>query len=554
LGKFTLYSKLNGETNYTEEGSCQIQENISGNWFGIVCTFTPLRSQLFHFDNFEVKQLSNEENPVDQNLPQYGEILISEIMAHPADDNPEYVEFYNASDNVFQLNNCVFYYGDRAYQLPQGEIAPKSYFILCKNSDVDFFGNDVSVFGVNSFPTLANTGKLLMLENSSGNLISWFEYSDTMYGSSEKKDGGWSLECKDFANVSNTADNWSASTDESRGTPGKANAIRCDNPDNQPLFIESILPSGNQTIEILFSKPMSHLSLLDEASYQTENDEYTIKQLSTNYPQCTKLTVQFETYPAPGEFFNLIAADLTDLSGNYLGEDNPIVIGEGHSANASDMLINELLFNPPTGGNEYVELVNCSDKVLDLRFLSITSRKPADGSLNKAYPLSKLPKFLYPQEYLVITKQKELVTSFFTCDENALFVELENMPSLANTSGCITLLNNQSEGIVDEFYYNESLHSSNISKKKGVALERISLKRPTNEASNWTSANSLSGHGTPGTVNSPYQGETSINHPNTNSITIEYPSPGEDTYIIKYQLDRAGYNCHLIIYDITGKK
>ncbi|GHT02613.1 hypothetical protein AGMMS49525_06360 [Bacteroidia bacterium] len=41
---------------------------------------------------------------------------------------------------------------------------------------------------------------------------------------------------------------------------------------------------------------------------------------------------------------------------------------------------------------------------------------------------------------------------------------------------------------------------------------------------------------------------------NPNVIKIEYPSPGNNQYGIHYQLDRAGYNCRLFIYDLMGRK
>jgi hypothetical protein len=560
-GNFNLYSKLAGETDFTLEGSCILSEMPISHWFGIICNYTTTRNRLFFFDNFTVGDINDtsiepepEPEPI-YDLPQQGEILFSEIMANPATGNPEYIELYNTTDKSFQLNDCVYYYGDRSFRLPENVIEPKSYFILCRTTETAWFNEGVNAVGVPSFPTLANTGRLLMLENKDGALISWFEYSDKMLAT-DKRGGGWSLECIDLANVANTAENWSASISESGETAGRENSIKASNPDTeQPKILSTTLLEDNK-IEVSFSKPMNRLSLLDPKNYLIANSAYQIVELKTNYPQGTLLTIQINQFPPKGELLELQLNDIRDLSGNLLEEETSVIlIGSAYEAESSDVIVNEILFNPPTGGNEYVEIYNRSNKILDLRFLSITSRRPSDGSFNRAYPLTTLPLFLYPKEYVVITRSQELVCNFFNCNDEAFFVEPEGMPSLANTGGCAVILNNITNEIVDEFYYQETMHSKGISNRKGVALERISFGKPTNENSNWASATDQSRYGTPGYLNSQHLDDVAIENINSNEnkISIEYPFLNNENYGINYQLDKAGYNCRILIYDTVGR-
>lgn len=488
----------------------------------------------------------NPEDPAD---PLEGDILFSEIMANPASGDPEYVELYNASSKTLSLKGSQFCYGTNAYNLPDKTVAPHSYFVLCKTSAVATFNADVTVFGVTSFPTLANTGKLLMIKGKNDQLISWFEYTDKMYNDDAKKGGGWSLECIDLANISSTAANWSASVHASGGTPGKVNSIQAPNPDTVRPALVSSVRTDNQTIQLTFSKPMNRSDLLNPNTYSIENANYAVTDRQINFPQATEITLTLNAFPPQGSFFEIVFFNLHDLSGNELDSPNFILIGEGHEANPNDLVINEILFNPPTGGNEYVEIYNRSDKMLDLRSLSITSRKPSDGSFNKLYPLAATPLFLFPEEYLVITKNRDLVCNFFECDEESRFVELAVMPSLANTSGCAVILNNKTDEIVDEFAYNENMHSPGLSSKKGVALERIDFNKPATAANNWASAKATSGYGTPGYINSQSSPGTSL----SNQIQIEYPSVEVDGYKINYQTDRAGYKCRIYIYDSTGR-
>jgi hypothetical protein len=506
------------------------------------------------YDDFTANAV-NESSSTDSNgeLPEAGEILFSEIMAHPAGDNPEYVELYNATDKTLRLKNCLYFYDTKSYPLPDTIVAPRSYFVLTKTTTTAWFGSGVTVFGVTSFPALANTGKLLRIENTSGELISWFEYSDKMYGDNDKKGGGWALECIDLSNRSNIADNWSASGDPSGGTPGRANSIQGENPDLIAPAILSYSQGENDTITVVFSKPMNRQKLLDKNAFQISETGYQIGDLKTNYPQGTELLIPLNNFPPRGSFIEIEPDGLTDLSGNVLSENNVLLIGQAFDALPGDLVINELLFNPPTGGNEYVEIYNCSNKLIDLRSLSITNHK-SDGSLGKLYTLSELPVFLQPEEYLVITQNRELVCKFFICSDESFFVELPAIPStlIVNTSGYVVIYNNHTETVLDEFAYNENMHSEGIKNKKGVALERVSFKKPASDAENWLSATEQSGYGTPGYVNSQYSPETGGTKLET-EFHIEYPTIEANEYRIRYHLDKPGYKCRIYIYDTLGR-
>ena len=553
-GKFGLYSKMDDEHEYVLEGTCSLTDVFSGTYFGIVCTFSSTRNKAFFFDDFLVRALRDDEQgeddpviPPDPDLLEEDDVVFSEIMANPGSVDPEYVEFYNRSNKTFNLKNYLYYYGTNSYKLPDAEIKPNEYFVFTKTTAVATFPTDIKVFGVASFPTLANTGKLLMFGRDDGTLISWFEYSDKMYGSTEKKGGGWSLECIDLENKSNTALNWTGS-DNVGGTPGKTNSVKKVNPDTEIPVITGIQTLENNEVQLTFSKPMNRKTLTEKSSYTLSKSSYDIISFTTDFPQGLEVILKFNSLPPQGEMFELLLNGVKDRSG--FGLENPsILLGYGYEATVNDIVINEILFNPPTGGNEYVEIYNRSNKAFDLRFLSITSRKPSDGSFNSLYKLATTPLLLQPQEYLVITKNKDLVCSFFECRPSSSFVELSVMPSLANASGCAVLLNNQTNEIIDEFAYTEKMHTATISSKKGIALERADFNRPATDPDNWYSASATSGFGTPGYLNSQFNPTTDINE----GISVTFPEIYSDNYNIHYQFNSSGYRCHAYVYDMTGR-
>lgn len=580
-GNIYLYTRINGESKYKLEGKKKIDVLPQSEWFGMVCYYSKTRNKNLHFDNFIVKELveskpeepeipdeekndndkEEEEKEKDPSIPRKGEILFSEIMADPVGHAylyPEYIELYNHSDRTFDLSKCTFYYGGKPYSLNGGIIQPRSYLIICHEEKITDFGAGIDIATISNFPQLANTGKLVMLKNKNGELISWFEYSDNMHGNPEKKKG-WSLECIDLENLSNTAQNWAASNDPTGGSPGKTNSINAHNPDIIMPKITS-LRQNDEKLHLIFSKYMDEQTILEPSSYSLIPSEYNINAIQTNSPKCNELTLTLDKVLPEGEFIEMNLSGVRDCSGNKL-EPEDIIVGHAGYPEYEEVIISELLFNPPSGGNEYVEIYNLSEKIIDLRYISITSRKPSDGSFNKLYPVSTLPLFLYPEEYLVITKRSDAVCAYFPCREEGYFVELPIMPPIANASGCVVLVNNQSDEVIDEFAYSEKMHSSDVKNKKGVALEKINLMRPSSELSNWQSAGKTSGSGSPGYDNSKDNGNDKnpdtdpSDNPNDShsDISITYPSPANDNYEIRYSFSQSGCYVKMYLYDSQGR-
>ena len=552
-GVFNLYSKLDTESDFMSEGSKQVSEFPDSNYFGVVCVYTKTRSEHFIFDNFVVKEMKDDvtlPEPSLVDIPAFGDIVFSEIMAKPTGNTPEYVEFYNCSGKTFSLKSWQFYYGDKPYALPDAEIKPNEYFVVCKPASVSYFPNNVKVIGITSFPTLANTGKLLRLDDNKGNLVHWFEYSEKMYGDDEKKTkGGWSLECLDISNKGNMASNWLGSSVEG-GTPGKINSVQRANPDTEKASIVSVKKVEPDTFVVKFSKPLKLSTLLDKKSYHLSKNNYEVDYLSANYPQGTEIKLALNQMPPKGEIVDLSFPGLKDLSGFSLADEQVVTIGSGYEPDVLDVVINELLPNPFVDSNEYIELYNRSNKVIDLSYLSVASRKNTDGTLNKAYPLASSLHLFYPKQYLLITKSLEKVINFYTCPADISAVELPVMPSLTNTTGTVVLINNQSDLIVDEFVYNDKMHDVSISNKKGVALERIDFHAPTNNASNWTSASSLVGYGTPGYKNSQNKNSTGLKEIQQ-EVSIVCINSGE--YRIHYRFSSHGNRCNIMVFDVMGK-
>lgn len=229
-------------------------------------------------------------------------------------------------------------------------------------------------------------------------------------------------------------------------------------------------------------------------------------------------------------------------------ERNPVIINPG------DLVLNEVLFNPLPDGEDYVEIYNNSEKEIPLNKLYLASRNN-DLELTQIYALTSEKQKLLPDEYLALTKDTLGVFPWFNIACPECFLQMKRFPSFNNDDDYVVLLNNEME-IVDEFYYFEKMHSPIFYDREGIALERISFTQPTNQVSNWHSASTQSGYGTPGYQNSQFMNEEAQQV----SVTFhpEAFSPNNDgyndNYIISLSMNKPGYICNIFIFDSAGRR
>ena len=108
--------------------------------------------------------------------------------------------------------------------------------------------------------------------------------------------------------------------------------------------------------------------------------------------------------------------------------------------------------------------------------------------------------------------------------------------------------------LLDAFSYHEDMHYPLLNSTEGVALERIHYNRPSQDDSNWHSASSMSGFGTPGYKNSQFVEERNQNEPI--SISPKVFSPGydgiRDHIGIHYRFSDPGLLASIMIFSASG--
>ncbi|MDW3095637.1 MAG: lamin tail domain-containing protein [Gammaproteobacteria bacterium] len=119
---------------------------------------------------------------------QFGDLLISEVMANPSsvsDVNGEWFEIFNASANTIDLNGITISDdGSNAHQINNASgllILPGAYLVLGRNGDIVNNGGYTAQYVYNNF-SLNNTLDQIVLSNN-GNEITRLDYTGLPFGS-----------------------------------------------------------------------------------------------------------------------------------------------------------------------------------------------------------------------------------------------------------------------------------------------------------------------------------------------------------------------------------
>jgi hypothetical protein len=483
------------------------------------------------------------------------DVIIDEIMADPSPQvglpNNEWLELKNMGTSTINLQNWRI--GDASGQsgpLPSFLLKPDSVIILCSSSSLSSMVQFGAAISVTSFPSLDNDGDQLFLKNQAGRVIHGLNYSTDWYKNDLKKDGGWSLEMIDPHNPCGGASNWKASIDPRGGTPGKMNSINGTNTDveaPQPLRSYCI---DSLTVVLIINEPVDSLTAINPSNYSIEGAG--IQGLMVIPPLFNTVQIKLTIPIHNSTVYQLHVKGLKDCIGNSMAQERIIRVGVPSEAEKGDWVINEVLFDPRPGGYDYVEFYNNSKKVLDGSRLFIANRG-SNGGITNIKPLSLTPYNVYPGDLIVVTEDRLSLSRYYFVAYPENVWEITSLPSFPDDKGQVVALNSQGLAI-DEVAYEDDWHFGLLNDNEGVSLERIDPQGPSSERSNWHSAASTAGYGTPTLKNSQYRGNDLTRSGVSLSKSIFSPDNDgiDDVLSIVYELEKGGYVANITIFNSLG--
>lgn len=488
-------------------------------------------------------------------IAQPGDVRITEILADysPASGLPEteYFEIYNASAKTFDLDGWK--YSDATAStgvFPAFNLPPGGYAIVCRISDTLELKPFGRVVGLKTFPSLNDGGDAVELFDEKGKIIDKITYSPAWYRDNEKADGGWSLEIIDLQNKCVSGNNWVASTAAAGGTPGQENAVKASNPDNfPPALLKAQLISANK-VTLIFNEKLDSASAVQPGAYKL-TPELTVAKVTIQSPEFTTVELELTGSLPPGQMYQLAVSNIKDCSYNNLANPIQVTLALPEPAASGDVVINEILFNPRTGGVDFVELVNRSGKYISLQNWQIGNIK-ADTALD-ARTISQEPFIILPQQFVVLTTRPEIVQQHYPKAKNEAFLKVSSLPSFPDEAGTVVLLDKDKKEI-ERLSYNEDMHFKLLDDVNGVSLERIRLDGAS-IGSNFHSAATNVGYATPGYQNSQVQQALAPAQVFTMEPKVFTPDGDgdRDFTTINYAAAKNGMVANITVYDTGGR-
>ena len=453
--------------------------------------------------------------------PEKNDIIVSELLADPDPviglPPAEFIEIYNRSSNPFDLNGWKLTDGSSTATFSAQLILPNQYWIVTSSANAALFSSYQNVIGVSNFPSLNNSGDLVLLKASSGLTVDSLNYSLSWYRDADKQQGGWSLERIDLTKTSTDPINWVASQDVTGGTPGKQNSWFGKNPDVSPPKLITLIVKSDSQLELTFDEPLDQNSIVN-SNFLVDNGIGTPSSAQLMANQKTVL-LSFSRFKN-GVTNQLSISNVADVAANRIS----LIISNFFyllqlQPEKNDIIVSELLADPdPVIGlppAEFIEIYNRSSNPFDLNGWKLT-----DGSSTATFSAQ----LILPNQYWIVTSSAN--AALFSSYQNVIGVS--NFPSL-NNSGDLVLLKASSGLTVDSLNYSLSWYRDADKQQGGWSLERIDLTKTSTDPINWVASQDVTG-GTPGKQNSWFGKNPDVSPPKLVSLIVKSDSQLELTF------------------------
>ena len=482
-------------------------------------------------------------------------VVITEIMADPvpavALPPEEYIELTNISGERIDLSGWGLGTGRNPAIIPDGVILEKdSIIIICGKQSVTHLQVYGRVWGIERFPTLLNDGDTLILYDRDSSIHHAVSYNPIIMPA-HKRDGGWSYELVDVKAACSILSNWIASSNTLGGSPGIPNNSQISIPDPKHFSLLHAYTLDSMNIILVFNDSVDTASARLRERYILE-PAIPINDVVSLSPFYNLIRLELHDAMEPGKIYNITARDLQSCLQEPLSAFNGTKTGIPHTF-PDNIIINEIMNDPPPGGSDYFEIYNNGDKIIDLKYLLVGNRN-SRAEISSVKPLGESTRYLFPGDHMAFTTDLTWVSNQYHLKAPAQVIHIASLPSWPNETGNIVLLDTAMQ-VIDELKYHESWHSELVRMRDGVSLEKIDPRIETQEKSNWHSAAIHSGYGTPGYLNSQHISnqihddeiwpEPSLFSPDGDGI--------EEECEIKYRFREAGTIATIRIFNRNGQ-
>lgn len=474
--------------NLPEKDSVKINnKNINHLHFGhtsnqILIGFAPPKNDSFlelyiPLERFGFHQVNTQQTRIPYRFkhpPQWGDLIISEILfdVTPRYRNTpavEFIELYNCSDRLINLENSSWLINEKAWVLPKCEINPKQAIVFSKPVNV---GWD-TLPGIKSrdFPNLLSTANSIELYGPENKLLDHVICNKDQQ-KQEFRDGGTSLHRDINGGPFAPRNHWFTSINTC--SPHK---INLPNEPNLPLiafgayrFYDSIIIQLNselqhhQTIQYAEKGPFYHALYTRGKSIRIPNGNQIRDSLLL---VLTNRSLDTDTLSVP----------ISDIG-------------------QSSLVVSEILFEH----DKNIDFVEIHNQGINALFLEDLDLLIYDNNklLDQIIPLNNQNrKVIFPNETLVLTSNESDLFYHYPQINRNLVVQVPRFPNLKSTGGEIEIVHHL-YGRIEKVPFNRDLHSQ--TKTKNISLERACFQVHARQDQVWYSHLPLERESSPTTI------------------------------------------------------
>lgn len=437
-------------------------------------------------------------------MPTQAQVAVNELMPIPLTGEPEWVELYNHSDKNATLDSGWIHDLRTAVRLPQLSIPARGYAILARDTFALRESREIpktAVLAECKLPSLNNTTDAVVLRGRDSSLI------DSVFYSMKWGRRGISLERKRADSAAVSEANWFVSESPDSATIGWLNSITPIRYDARAksIAVNAGLKEVRAVVENygLWTLDSVRVQLYADADGNGISDA---GELAAEAIAGALKSGEFHETVAP--FETLSARAGTAGSIRIIAVCNAPDDGRRRNDTlrrdvflpypAGSVRINEILFEPSANYAEYIEVINTTDKPLNLGGWAIHDRPGVSGADTVRFAA---PLIVPPRGYAVIATDSSLFLQFPLLNGSSQVSIVPNTSFNLNADGDVVVLLDPNGGVADSLVYSAKWHSPALVQTKGVSLEKISPALPSSEQGSWSSCGAAAG-GTPLAPNS----------------------------------------------------
>jgi|GEM_PF-5485782 len=471
-----------------------------------------------------------------------GQLRITEWMSDPSPSaglpEIEWVEVLNTSADIIDMSVCSIADPSSIAQFPAYMLQPDSVVVVCSSGGCSQMGIQ-NCLEVQSLPSLNNSSDSIFLWAKDSILLDVVHYELALLPKDYRSAGGYSIIRKNLPLDCVFAQELDFSSAQTGGTPGFTNDLT--------------IVSSFKTVARIIS---ADLLVIDATIIG--NVDYS--NVSSPLPIYTVYTA----YSLYASHFNIVfGKSLEEGSATYIHLDSirtcrnkPLFVDENiqviypKAIQTGDVFVNEVLYNPYTGGVDFIELYNASPDYVQLKNTHYYNEIP-DKPLQHSMITSNA--IIEPYGYRVLTADSVILKEQYknTISENC--IQLDDFLSLPDTGGNLLFVSNGADTL-DRVSYGDAFQNPLNRSDEGISLEKIVASKVDFSSGSWTSSAVKC---TPGYINSQHYSD--INPSESpfycNPCHVTTNLNGANDYVLLHLNQKAG-GCFatISIYRLSGEK